>query len=318
MKKILPIVGIFLTATLFAAIPDLLPGRNIWSGAYQLHPGIIHKTQELKVPRLMRVQMVRIDLKQRNLKLVTNLADKDAGKPMPDFPKNIIRTKRMTVNAFIDDCWEKRNLEVIFAVNAAPWSPWTTPYTHKYADNMGLLVSEGKVICPPNGRPSLTIDKYGRADIQTFKTNTKPKELTHLQLSVTGFSIVLKDGNVTGRDNTRDLHPRMGYGLSADKRYLYIVAVDGRQPEYSLGASTYEIGQFLKVMGAADGLNMDGGGSTTMVNVNTRKGNQLQMLNRPSEGGKYQRPVGCALGVYFDVPRASRNKKTPQPRVQKK
>ena len=61
------------------------------------------------------------------------------------------------------------------------------------------------------------------------------------------------------------VHPRTGYGLSKDRRYVYFIVVDGRQKDYSVGATTGEIAEMLKEYGADDALNMDGGGSTTLA-----------------------------------------------------
>jgi exopolysaccharide biosynthesis protein len=41
--------------------------------------------------------------------------------------------------------------------------------------------------------------------------------------------------------------------------------VDGRQPNYSLGASLTDLFKMMKAAGAYNAINMDGGGSTTLV-----------------------------------------------------
>ncbi len=61
-----------------------------------------------------------------------------------------------------------------------------------------------------------------------------------------------------------DLHPRTAIAsLGAGK--ILLVAVDGRQPELSVGMSLREIANLLLEFGARDAINLDGGGSTTMV-----------------------------------------------------
>ena len=90
------------------------------------------------------------------------------------------------------------------------------------------------------------------------------EKLDGIQLAVSGNKIVVKDGEVAEQtDKAR--HPRTGIGFSYDKRFLYFVAIDGRQRGYSDGATYEEIGEALRFCGAYQGLNLDGGGSTTMV-----------------------------------------------------
>jgi hypothetical protein len=59
-------------------------------------------------------------------------------------------------------------------------------------------------------------------------------------------------------------HPRTAVGVRADGRLL-LVTVDGRQPERSVGMTIAELASLLLELGAVEAINMDGGGSTTMV-----------------------------------------------------
>jgi hypothetical protein len=83
-------------------------------------------------------------------------------------------------------------------------------------------------------------------------------------------------------------NPRTGVGLDAEGRVL-LVAVDGRQPGYSVGMSLLEFARQFKRLGAQWALNLDGGGSTTMW----VKG---RVINRPSDPYG-ERPVSSALLV---------------------
>ncbi len=59
-------------------------------------------------------------------------------------------------------------------------------------------------------------------------------------------------------------HPRTAIGRLADGRIVLIV-VGGRQPYHSLGMTLVELATLLRQLGVADALNLDGGGSTTLV-----------------------------------------------------
>jgi len=85
-------------------------------------------------------------------------------------------------------------------------------------------------------------------------------------------------------------HPRTAVGVRADGRVL-LVTVDGRQPELSVGMTIAELASLLIELGAAEAVNMDGGGSTAMV-VRGR------VVNSPSDLTG-ERAVGDALLVFL-------------------
>jgi hypothetical protein len=59
-------------------------------------------------------------------------------------------------------------------------------------------------------------------------------------------------------------HPRTAIGRLADGRILLVV-VGGRQPYHSLGMTLPELAFTLRRLGVTDALNLDGGGSSTLV-----------------------------------------------------
>jgi hypothetical protein len=83
-------------------------------------------------------------------------------------------------------------------------------------------------------------------------------------------------------------HPRTGVGFSRDSATLYLITVDGRS-ESSSGMSLVEFASLMQSLGVAQGLNLDGGGSTTLV-INGR------VVNHPSDSSG-ERRVGNALLV---------------------
>lgn len=82
-------------------------------------------------------------------------------------------------------------------------------------------------------------------------------------------------------------NPRTIVGVDAQGRTLLVTA-DGRQTE-SLGLSIKEAADVARSLGMVDAMNLDGGGSTTMVAGG-------QVVNTPSDAAG-QRPVGDALLV---------------------
>jgi exopolysaccharide biosynthesis protein len=86
-----------------------------------------------------------------------------------------------------------------------------------------------------------------------------------------------------------DRHPRTAIAkLQSGK--LLLVTVDGRQPGVSAGMSLYMLADLLLELGAVEAMNLDGGGSTTMVIHN-------KIVNKPSDQTG-ERPVSDAVLVF--------------------
>jgi hypothetical protein len=92
--------------------------------------------------------------------------------------------------------------------------------------------------------------------------------------------------------NTRE--PRTAVGVSEDGKRVVLVTVDGRRAT-SHGGTLYEMAELLIELGAYRGINLDGGGSTTMY-VAAEGG----VVNRPSRG--WEREVVNHIGVVAPAP----------------
>ena len=80
-------------------------------------------------------------------------------------------------------------------------------------------------------------------------------------------------------------HPRTIVGNFGNGDLFFLV-IDGRQPNWSRGATLEEIQVKLLGWGAINAYNLDGGGSSTLVFKN-------KLINRPSDGA--QRPVATNI-----------------------
>jgi len=80
-------------------------------------------------------------------------------------------------------------------------------------------------------------------------------------------------------------NPRTAVGVTATGKVLLVV-VDGRQARWSVGATLHELAGIMRRLGAVDALNLDGGGSSTMVV-------RGKVVNRPSDGN--ERSIASAL-----------------------
>ena len=100
---------------------------------------------------------------------------------------------------------------------------------------------------------------------------------------------VLQEGSAPGFSDSfvKARHPRSAVGYNAET--VFLVAVDGRQPGYSVGMSLPELAELMISLGAAEALNLDGGGSTTLWA-------EGKVQNRPSDG--FPRPIANSLVLY--------------------
>ncbi len=90
--------------------------------------------------------------------------------------------------------------------------------------------------------------------------------------------------------NGRGYHPRTAIGLSEDNRYLYMVVVEGRLERFR-GYTLTQLARLFKDLKVPHAINLDGGGSSTMV-VKQRRVNEL-----PDQQFIFERAVANHLGV---------------------
>ncbi len=81
-------------------------------------------------------------------------------------------------------------------------------------------------------------------------------------------------------------HPRTAFGWNKD--YFFLVEVDGRQSNISVGMTFPELADYLVKLGCEEAMNLDGGGSATLWALGS-------VRNSPSEGD--ERPSANALVV---------------------
>ena len=91
-------------------------------------------------------------------------------------------------------------------------------------------------------------------------------------------------------DITDGRHPRAALGISGD--HIVAVACDGRRSRVDDGLTLPELAEVLIQLGAVDAINLDGGGSTTLVH-------RRHLLNRPystqDQAAPESRPIVSAL-----------------------
>ena len=116
------------------------------------------------------------------------------------------------------------------------------------------------------------------------------------QVAISGSAILLAGGRILTHDDG-ELHPRTAVGVDTDTGRVLLLVVDGRQ-DHSRGYTLLELARLMKQLGAEEALNLDGGGSSTMVTL--RPSGRTRVANSPSDG--YERTVPNGLQLVYDAP----------------
>jgi len=114
-----------------------------------------------------------------------------------------------------------------------------------------------------------------------------------------GFPLLLHQGSRVGDLGVGERpsfsaarHPRTAVGYDAEENLLWVIVVDGRQPDHSDGMTLPELARVFEALDVEEAVNLDGGGSTVMVL-------EGETVNRPSDSGG-ERPVVNALAIRRD------------------
>ncbi|MBD3291019.1 hypothetical protein GF337_19585, partial [candidate division KSB1 bacterium] len=165
-----------------------------------------------------------------------------------------------------------------------------------------MAIPAGKAVLSAHGTAETFItENFNEGDTVRVYLGLHPA-LPKLKELVGGFPRIIKDGEnyavegyaeEGGTSNFHTAqHPRSAVGFNADTTKFYFVTVDGRQA-HSIGMNLIELADFMISIGVAQGMNLDGGGSTTMVVRGDIK-------NSPSDGS--ERAVANALLAISSAP----------------
>lgn len=157
----------------------------------------------------------------------------------------------------------------------------------------GLAAGNGEPWADTRDTVNATTFAFGDGRVQLFeRTPITSFDDRWMKGVVSGGPELLHDGVVQSSQQHPVKcfwrHPRTALGLSADKKKLLLVVVDGRSAK-STGVSCRELSALMLELGAWNATNLDGGGSSTMW----VKGRGV--VNTPSDG--VERVVGNHLAV---------------------
>ncbi|MEL6383504.1 MAG: phosphodiester glycosidase family protein, partial [Cyanobacteria bacterium J06626_18] len=201
-------------------------------------------------------------------------------------------TTAQTVSDFLTDNDLQLAVNAHFFYPFREKTPWNFyPQTGDRVNVVGQAIAEGVAYSPPRPAwPVLCFAADNRARVAVGGSCP-----TDTQQAITGSELLVMNGKTVpplGKDLP---YARVAVAIDAVGEQLWLIVVDGKQPHYSQGVTLTQLGQIAVELGADSALNLDGGGSTTLVAA-TSTGPAV--LNAPihTRLPLRERPVATQLG----------------------
>ena len=251
-----------------------------------LYEGVIYHRVVEYLPRPLIAHVVVIDTKVKGIEFLITPPDSEGEMPL----------NARTASQFLDE------FNVQIAINGDGFTPWWSrslvdyyPHTGDPVAPLGFTASKENVYAAgiPNEigiEPTLYISR--RNDLSF---NRRPGKVIH---AISGDRMLIERGKILDGLDNNELDPRTAVGINKSGRVMILIVIDGRQPFYSEGATFVKLAELLIKYGAYFAMNLDGGGSSTLV-IEGDEGEPI-IMNSPIDNyipGR-ERPVGNHLGVY--------------------
>ena len=265
MRKTLLIFSLLLTqyiSVLGQSQQDSLVVVNLDWKKTALEQGVTHYHAQVAslYKGAQNINIIEIDIKER-----------------PDLTADIVASSKMERTSVM-----AKNNKAIAALNG-------TFYNMKLGNSVCYYKQDGVIVdttsidvCHRFG--GVIIIKNGKLKLAPW---SKDEELKNIKSG--GKETILASGPmmihngeylpIEHNDFNRTKHPRTAIAITKDDKLL-LITVDGRNKEKAIGVSINELAQLLKLLNVEEGLNLDGGGSTTLW---SDKGNEDGILNMPSD-----------------------------------
>jgi hypothetical protein len=256
-----------------------------------LFEGIHYQRQARDQPRPLVFHIVTIDLTTPGIELVVT--------PPRSRHADWETTAQTTAAAL-------RQHQFQLAINGS----FFFPYREKHPLNVypragddvnvvGLAMADGQTYsaAEPDWLAFCILENSDHAKVEVRSQSDCPPGTQH---ALAGRELIVKDNQALEMpaDGDHDrFFPRTVIATDRQRQTLWLVLVDGRQPDYSEGMTLPEMSQFLIGLGADRALNLDGGGSTTLV---MQQNQGVRTLNAPIHTNVplRQRPIANHIGIY--------------------
>lgn len=284
--------------TSLLALPLLLYGQSHFRRPARvnqertLFQGIAYKRDIRISPRPLVIHIVAIDLTAPGVKVQVTPGTPTVGPE--EIPTEI---NALTTSEFL------KKFKLQLAINASffypfrevtPWDYY--PHSGNRANVVGEAIANGSSYSQVDQSfPALCFNANNRAQI-VAKAEC-PKGTIQ---GIAGNQLLIADGkavnlNLSKISDQSKPYPRVAAAIDKQGKKLWLILVDGKQPLYSEGATTAELTKIILELGADQALNLDGGGSTTLVAATDKEPNLLNAAIHTKLPMR-ERPVANHLG----------------------
>ncbi|MCG0276360.1 MAG: phosphodiester glycosidase family protein [Thermosediminibacteraceae bacterium] len=162
-------------------------------------------------------------------------------------------------------------------------------------DGRSAEIPEDSIVLAGGNKASLFLKKFTIGDEVKIDFEITP-DISNLKMALGGGAILVENGVIpsTFSHDIPGRHPRTAIGFTKDGKTLILVVVDGRQAQ-SRGMTQEELARLMLSLGAYNALNLDGGGSSTMV-VRAPGEKAPTVINSVSD--KTERSIVNGLGIF--------------------
>ncbi len=259
-----------------------------------LFQGVSYRREFYSTPRPVMMHIVAIDLAAPGIKAFVTPGMPTSRTPTPDHRELTARTTSEFLQEFKPQIAVNANFFFPFDENT-PWNYY--PHSGDRVNAVGQAISNGTVYSEAEpGWSALCLSPNQMAQI--IPQGTCPAGTAQ---AVAGSGMVLEAGKPVvpkaGAADSNGVYSRTAVAIDASGKKLWLIAIDDKQWLYSEGVSLLELAEIARRLGAVSALNLDGGGSTTLV-MATPAGTTV--LNSPvhTKIPMRERSVANHLGFY--------------------
>ncbi len=253
----------------------------------QLFQGVTYTREVRREPSPLIIHVVEIDLQAPGIEFLST----------PGTPTGGYEYPARTTSQFLSE------FSLQLAINGDFFDPWRDfgpldyyPHEGDGVNVRGMAASQGVVITEGYSPVYLTlyISQDNRVSFGEPEGN--------IYNAISGHSIIVQGGvyipAIAGNSYLEQPHPRTAIALDENGQTLIFIVVDGRQPNYSGGATIPELAEIIVEYGGYTALNLDGGGSSALVIAGDD--GALEILSSPihTRIPRRERPIANHLGVY--------------------
>lgn len=185
----------------------------------------------------------------------------------------------------------ERGMELVLEPDTdAPWLPIKPGQLYRTRilavnQDPNSVIPRDKLILSLSPSVASTLKSVAPGTVLSLSLKTAP-DLTGVKTAIGGGPVLISKKTKRAFSGSQPRHPRTAIGWNA--KHYFLLVVDGRQQDLSVGMSLPELADMMLGLGCTDAMNLDGGGSSTFWLAGS-------VMNSPSDGRERRVANGLIL-----------------------